>query len=105
MFLGLLGQAVGARAPVGLSVGAEADAVLSGSARSGIRSLGRQIEEHTQKLEAYKANPDAFDNLGKLKNASPEIRQKIINGRIRKLEGEIQKFRNEIDKLRNPNSA
>lgn len=56
-----------------------------------------------EKLEAYKANPDAFDNQGILKNASPEIRQRIIEGRVRHLENEIQNFRSQIAAIRNRN--
>ena len=112
MFAGLLAQALGARAPVGRGISSgfdaggaagESDAALSPSARRAIRSLENQIEKHVQKLEDYKANPDALDNQGILKNASPEVRQRIINGRIRHLENEIQNFRNQIQMLRNPN--
>jgi hypothetical protein len=40
-------------------------------------------------LEQYRKNPDAFDNQGYLKNApSPEIRQQIIDKRIRHLQTE-----------------
>ena len=57
--------------------------------------------EHQSKLEAYRENPDAFDNQGLLRNApTQEIRDKIIQGRIQKLEREMQKFQNEIQKLR-----
>ena len=56
------------------------------------------MANHQQKLEAYKANPDAFDNKGFLKNApTPQIRQNIIDARIRHLEGEIKNFQNQID--------
>jgi hypothetical protein len=55
--------------------------------------LEKQIAEHEQKLANYKSNPDAYDNKGILKNASPERRESIINGRIRHLEREIEAFR------------
>lgn len=40
------------------------------------------------------------DNLGYLDRApSPEVRQRIIDGRIRHLENEIRAFQDQIDKL------
>lgn len=91
-----------ARAPIGeasemAAVGG--DAASETSAARGIRSLTKNIEEHTQKLEDYKSNPDAFDNKGFLKNASPEIREKIIDGRIRHLEREIKEFKSQLQAL------
>ncbi|KFA90736.1 hypothetical protein Q664_26850 [Archangium violaceum Cb vi76] len=48
----------------------------------------------------YKANPDAFDNQGILRNApSPAVRQRIINGRIKHLEDEIRAFEKAIRDL------
>ena len=60
------------------------------------KGLRDQLDAHRQKLADYKANPDAFDNKGFLKNASPELREKIINARIRKLENQIKNFENQI---------
>jgi hypothetical protein len=56
---------------------------------------------HRAKLDAYAANPFAFDNLGHLAaNAGrPDIQQQIIDGRINHLQGEIQNFQNQIDAL------
>jgi hypothetical protein len=65
-----------------------------------IRSLENRVAEHEQKLADYKSNPDKYDNKGLLKNASPKTRQKIIQGRVRKLEREIRTFQQEITKLR-----
>jgi RHS repeat-associated protein len=66
-----------------------------------INSLEQRIEEHKQKLEAYKASPDAFDNKGLLKNApNAEVRQRIIDGRIRHLEQEIKTFEDQVTALR-----
>lgn len=65
-----------------------------------VASLQRQVVAHTEKLGAYRASPDAFDNLGYLERApSPEIRQRIIDGRINHLETEIRGFQDQIDKL------
>ncbi len=62
-----------------------------------IRSLQRQRDEHIAKLAAYKKNPEAFDNLGYLRNApSDEVRAQIINARIRHLEHEIANFEKQI---------
>ena len=66
-----------------------------------IRSLQARSAEHQAKLDAYRANPDAFDNKGILKNApSPEVRQRIIDGRIAHLEREIKAFDSQVDKIR-----
>ena len=62
-----------------------------------VRSLEKRREEHIAKLEAYRKNPAAFDNLGYLENApSQEVRERIINARIRHLEHEIQNFERQI---------
>ncbi|MBM3993076.1 MAG: hypothetical protein FJ303_02805 [Planctomycetes bacterium] len=66
-----------------------------------IKSLEKRLEEHQKKLEEFKKNPDAFDNKDFLKNApSPDVRQRIIDGRIRHLENEIKNFQNQIDNLK-----
>ncbi|MFY0564694.1 hypothetical protein ACN28E_12635 [Archangium lansingense] len=65
-----------------------------------IKSLKARLAEHRQKLADYKANPDAFDNQGILRNApAPEVRQRIINGRIKHLEDEIRAFEKAIRDL------
>ncbi|WNG15729.1 hypothetical protein [Cystobacter fuscus] len=65
-----------------------------------LKSLQAQLAEHRQKLADYKANPDAFDNQGILRKApSPEVRQRIINGRIKHLEDEIRAFEKNIRDL------
>jgi RHS repeat-associated protein len=58
------------------------------------------INEHQQKLDDYTQNPDAYDNQGKLEDVSPEMREKIIQGRIKSLEKQIQKQKNELDKIK-----
>ncbi len=73
---------------------------LTASQQKSLCSLQRQVEEHRSKLDAYRRDPDAFDNLGYLERApSPEIRQRIIDGRIRHLENEINTFQDQVDKL------
>ncbi|HZH13561.1 MAG TPA: hypothetical protein VE057_04275, partial [Archangium sp.] len=65
-----------------------------------IKSLKARLAEHRQKLADYKANPDAYDNQGRLRNApSPEVRQKIIKSRIEHLEHEIRAFEKNIREL------
>ncbi|WP_232293496.1 hypothetical protein [Stigmatella aurantiaca] len=65
-----------------------------------IKSLTARLAEHRQKLADYKANPDAFDHQGILRNApSPEVRQRIIHGRIKHLEDEIKAFEKAIRDL------
>jgi hypothetical protein len=53
--------------------------------------------------DAYRKNPDAFDNEGILQNAPNDaVRQRIIEGRIRHLEREIRGFQQQLDKLQSP---
>lgn len=73
---------------------------LTASERKAVDSLGQRSAEHQVKLDAYRANPDAFDNQGFLKNApSDAVRQRIIDGRIRHLEQEIKTFQDQIRKI------
>lgn len=66
-----------------------------------IKSTEKQLAAHENKLAEYRANPMKFDNKGILRNAaSPEIRQKIIEGRIGKLQKEIRMYKNQLDMLR-----
>ncbi|WP_338263266.1 RHS repeat-associated core domain-containing protein [Corallococcus caeni] len=70
------------------------------SPEKSIESLRDRMAEHEKKLADYRANPDAFDNEGFLKNApSPEVRQKIIDGRIKHLGDEIRAFAKAITDL------
>lgn len=57
------------------------------------------IEEHLQKIDDFKADPDAFDNKGLLKDVTPELREKIIQGRIKSLEKQIQGQRENLRKV------
>ncbi|RSB20964.1 hypothetical protein EGK68_26225 [Enterobacter cloacae] len=56
-------------------------------------------------MNAYKRNPDAYDNRGFLKDAKDakddKMRKSIIDGRIKHLEKEIKAFQNDIDKIKN----
>jgi len=73
---------------------------LSKSQQNAVNSLTERAAEHQKKLADYMNNPDAFDNQGLLKNApTPEIRQKIIDGRIRHLQQEIKAFQDQIDQI------
>ncbi|WP_169053773.1 hypothetical protein [Agromyces sp. H66] len=74
---------------------------LSASEQRVLKSLEDQRDSHVAKLDAYRANPDAYDNRGLLENAAtPEIRESIISGRINHLEKEIRGFQQQIDQLR-----
>ncbi|MFN2495946.1 MAG: hypothetical protein ABR608_08575 [Pseudonocardiaceae bacterium] len=67
--------------------------LLSPSDRRSVESYEKRIADHKDKLEAYRADPDKFDHKGILKNApNEEVRQQIIDGRIKHLEKEIQAF-------------
>lgn len=73
---------------------------LPKSQQRAVRSLQQRAAEHQQKLADYLKNPDAFDNQGLLRNApTPEIRQRIIDGRVRHLEQEIKAFQDQIDNI------
>lgn len=74
---------------------------LSKEAAKSIRSLEQRLVEHQNKLDAFRKNPDAFDNKGFLKNApSQEVRDRIIQGRVNHLEQEIRNFQQQIERLR-----
>jgi hypothetical protein len=63
------------------------------------KSLEILIDEHTQKLADYQLDPDKFDNKNKLKEIAKDLRDKIIKGRIAKLEKEIEKFKKLIEQI------
>jgi hypothetical protein len=80
--------------------GAAAEATSTSSSLVGA-GLRRQIQLHRQKLANYRRNPDAFDNKGFLKNASPQRRDQIIKTRIRSLEHQIRNFEKQLERLLN----
>jgi hypothetical protein len=66
-----------------------------------IRSLEKRLAEHEQKLADYINNPDAHDNRELLKNArTPEMRQKIIQGRVKGLQRQIDLLKRDISRLK-----
>ena len=66
-----------------------------------ISSWEKELENHKAKLEEFIKNPDAFDNKNFLKNApNTEVRQKIIDGRIKHLKNEIGNFEKQISRLK-----
>jgi len=84
----------------GVATDTTAPRVLTTSEQRALRSLQSQVEAHTAKLNDYMANPDAYDNQGLLARApSPQIRQRIIDGRIRHLQTEIKTFQDQITKI------
>ncbi|MEO6086702.1 MAG: hypothetical protein ABIQ18_26670 [Umezawaea sp.] len=82
-----------------MATSAGSSSEVSSSDSKSINSFRRLIEEHQQKLEAYRKDPDAFDNPGILRGKSQEIRERIINGRIRHLETKIRGFQEQLNKL------
>ena len=75
---------------------------LSNSDIRTIRSQQKIISEHQDKLAKYKANPDAYDNKGHLKNApNDKVRQKIIDSRIKHLNDEINAAQKNINDVFN----
>lgn len=79
------------------------DSAIKSQTRSeierGIRKLERVRQEHIQKLADYKTDPDKYDNLGILKNISPQERVKKIAGRINSIEKQIKKQTMNIEQL------
>jgi len=66
-----------------------------------LKSYEDLLQEHIQKQEDYISNPDAHDDKGSLKNArNAEEREKIIKGRVERLEKQINKHRGEIEKIK-----
>ncbi len=71
-------------------------------AEKSLDSLASRLAEHQAKLNAYRANPDALDNKGLLRNApTQEIRDQIIQRRIQILERDIKHFETQIEKVKN----
>lgn len=92
-------------APAGAGL-TKAPRVLTASEVRAVRSLSKEAAEHRAKLAAYKADPDAHDNLRLLANApTAEVRQSIIEGRIRHLEREIATFERQIAQLQENGNA
>ncbi|MBX4134230.1 hypothetical protein JMI89_11395 [Frischella sp. Ac48] len=74
---------------------------LSVSEKRAIKALEEQIQLHEKKLKEYIKDPYSFDNKDFLKNApNDEVRQNIINSRIKHLEHEINTFKKNIDKIK-----
>ncbi|WP_370584559.1 hypothetical protein [Parapedobacter sp. ISTM3] len=65
------------------------------------KSFEKLITEHKDKLSQYIKDPDKFDNKGILQGKSPELREKIISGRVKELQSQITKQENELNKVRN----
>ncbi|WP_152558780.1 hypothetical protein [Endozoicomonas numazuensis] len=65
-----------------------------------IRGLEEQIAKHEKKLKDFKANPDKYDNKEFLKNAEPELREKIIKSRVRSLEKQIETFNRDVEAIK-----
>jgi RHS repeat-associated protein len=73
---------------------------LTRAQKRSVNALTKRIGEHKKKLEDYIKNPDSFDNKDFLKNApNQEVRQRIINGRVKHLEKEIKDFQKSIDDI------
>ncbi len=76
------------------------DVMTDEQKRKAVESLTERILEHQKKLADYAGNPDAYDNQDLLKNApSAEVRERIINGRIKHLQNEIKAFEDAITRL------
>lgn len=66
-----------------------------------IRSTGKVIREHEEKLRNYSEDPDASDNQGRLRNArTPEEREEIIRGRKENLERTIRRQQRNLEKFK-----
>ena len=69
-----------------------------GQLRKSVSSLRENVAEHKRKIEDYISDPDAFDNKGILEGKSPEVREKIIQGRVKALRSQLKKNQNELRK-------
>lgn len=65
------------------------------------KGLRDQYNEHLKKLTDYIQDPDAHDNKEFLKQPivkeRPELRNKIIDGRIKELRKQIENFKRQLD--------
>lgn len=66
-----------------------------------IVSMEDRAAEHRAKLEAYRRDPEGNDDKGILKGKTPEVRERIINGRIKHLQDEINAWDKQVRDLRN----
>ena len=81
---------------------AEGSRCLTASEAKTVDSLSKRIAEHQAKLDAYIANPWAYDNKGLLANAPSEaVVQSIISGRVNHLQSEIANWQNQISQILN----
>ncbi len=72
------------------------------SEKRAIKGLKEHIKEHKTKLKEYIKDPYSQDNKGYLKNApNQEIKNRIINGRIKHLNNEINTARKNIREIKN----
>ncbi|MEO8270067.1 MAG: hypothetical protein ABI557_10115 [Aureliella sp.] len=69
------------------------------AAEHAAKGLRDQLAKRRQKLIDYMKDPDKYDNKGILKGASPEMRRRIIEGRMRNLEGQIDNFQKQIQAI------
>jgi len=98
---GILKNPLPALASVGQSVWDSIALAGATNDEKSIRSLEKRLEEHRRKLDDYRQDPDAYDNQGFLENApSLEVRNRIIEGRIKHLGQEIRNFEEQIERLR-----
>jgi len=67
-----------------------------------IQSYEKLIAEHQAKIDAFRADPYGFDgeNSLLLRQPNPEIRQKMIDGRIAHWEKEIKAYQGNIAKIK-----
>jgi hypothetical protein len=59
------------------------------------------VQEHKAKLDDYIKNPDIHDNKNLLKNVSQEVKQKIIDGRIKVLRQQIERQEHDLNIINN----
>jgi RHS repeat-associated protein len=62
------------------------------------KSLQKNVVDHEKKLQEFKDNPIGKTNPALLKDKSPEVQQKVIDGRIKALEKQIKKNEGELNK-------
>jgi hypothetical protein len=65
--------------------------------RDPCKGLRRQLAAHRRKLREFQADPFAHDSAGVLARSPPEQRDKIIRGRIRKLQRQKNSFTRQLE--------
>lgn len=96
-----------AAARVAIAAAAAASTSFCPEPKDPCKGLRRQYNIHLKKLQNYIKDPDKYDNLDFLKQPivkkNPELRDKIIDSRIKRLLGQINNFRKQLEECEKVN--